>query len=414
MSNPFKHVAVMYGKFGPYHRARLRAAAGAVRGRGGRLTGIEVARTSSTYAWADDDAEEPYARITLMDDDRAVWSWSPEAWATVQRALTKLNPSALAVAGWVGPANLSALDWGRARGRPTIVLSDSKIDDRPRHPVKEWMKGFLVRQFDAALTAGGPHRDYLERLGLPRERIFFGADVVDNDYFARRAAEARAEADRHRRALGVERPFFLAVSRLIELKNLDRLIEAFGHYRQMAPAATAWDLAIVGGGPEEARLRALAERAAPGAVHFAGFQQIDTLPTWYGLAECLVHPSLKETWGLVINEGMAAGLPLVVSRTIGARMDLLEEGVNGWSFDPEDAHDIARLMARMADRPEADRRAMGEASRRIVSKWGPSRYAEGLCGAIEAGAEKAASRRPGLSIPARLAIRLSMRKGMRG
>jgi glycosyltransferase involved in cell wall biosynthesis len=112
------------------------------------------------------------------------------------------------------------------------------------------------------------------------------------------------------------------------------------------------------------------ERGIEG-LEFPGFQQIDTLPRWYAGAGAFVHPALEEPWGLVINEAMASGLPVLCSRTTGAS-ELVEDGVNGFLFDPRDAAQIAGLLARMAGSSPDELARMGAFSSRLVDERAPS------------------------------------------
>ncbi len=120
-----------------------------------------------------------------------------------------------------------------------------------------------------------------------------------------------------------------------------------------------------------------------GHVLTPGYKQYDELPAYYGLASAFVMPSLSETWGLVVNEAMAAGLPVIVSDRCGCAPDLVREGRNGLLFDPRDADALAGAMGHLAH-GGADRASMGEASRAIIAGWGPGRFALGLRAAVDA------------------------------
>ena len=98
-------------------------------------------------------------------------------------------------------------------------------------------------------------------------------------------------------------------------------------------------------------------------------------------AGAFVHVSLSEQWGLVVNEAMAAGLPVIVSRQCGCAEDLVADGVNGWTVD---AHSEAEIAARLADVTQADRAAMAVAGQQIVARYGPARFAQGLAAALDA------------------------------
>jgi glycosyltransferase involved in cell wall biosynthesis len=117
-------------------------------------------------------------------------------------------------------------------------------------------------------------------------------------------------------------------------------------------------------------------------VVFAGFHQMDTLSAYYGLASAFILPSLSEPWGLVVNEAMAAGLPVLVSHRCGCVPELVRSGLNGYVFDPYDIDGLARLMGVMSSET-AMANKMGEASRRIVGSYTPETWAETLVDCIE-------------------------------
>jgi glycosyltransferase involved in cell wall biosynthesis len=119
-------------------------------------------------------------------------------------------------------------------------------------------------------------------------------------------------------------------------------------------------------------------------VYFPGFRQIEELPQFYAHAGCFIHPALTEPWGLVVNEAMACGLPVLVSNQVGCSRDLVQEGGNGFTFDPGNVDQLAELMKRVAD-PGFARNRMGEESSQIINSHGPKQFAEGL----EAAAHKA-------------------------
>jgi glycosyltransferase involved in cell wall biosynthesis len=118
------------------------------------------------------------------------------------------------------------------------------------------------------------------------------------------------------------------------------------------------------------------------SVLLPGFKQYPDLPVYYGIANAFIHASTTEQWGLVVNEAMASGLPVLVSNRCGCATDLVQEGVNGFTFDPCDVEQLAQLMFRISDFrfPISD---FGVASQRIIADWGPERFAQGLKAAAE-------------------------------
>jgi glycosyltransferase involved in cell wall biosynthesis len=109
-----------------------------------------------------------------------------------------------------------------------------------------------------------------------------------------------------------------------------------------------------------------------GTVFFPGFREIGELPRFYAAASAFIHPALEEPWGLVINEAMASGLPVLSGNNVGAAEELVEPGRNGWTFDAWDASDIAAAMRRLSGLDEGGRREMGLASREILEAKAPT------------------------------------------
>jgi len=363
--------------------ARLEAAGRWFAERGWRVVGLEVARTDNTYAWNVADGAESFQRVTLFHD--SYHALSPRQIARkVGAALDHINPLAVATVGWSFPEARAALRWCRKNEAPVICMSASKRDDAPRQWWKEALKRRIVGQFDAALVGGRPHAEYAAELGIPPDRIFAGYDAVDNDYFGRESAKVRGHAGGLRAELGLPDCFFLSVGRFVPKKNVDRLLKAYAVCRRVM--GELWGLVLCGGGDLEGDLRALADRLRLEGVRWPGFVQYPHLPKYYGLASAFVLSSTTEQWGLVVNEAMASGLPVLVSEKAGCRYDLVEDGANGFLFDPFDVDDMGDAMRRMATVSDADRAAMGRRSREIIARWGPERFAEGLWAAVQVGA----------------------------
>jgi glycosyltransferase involved in cell wall biosynthesis len=300
--------------------------------------------------------------------------------ARVTRWLDDSDPRAVAITGYYYAAMRAAAQWVRRHGRASIFLGDSQWADRHRIALREWAKGWWVqRHYDAAFVAGERTAAYLMRMGFRRERIWTGYDVVDNHAFAAGADRARADAEVFRNRLNLPARYFLFVGRFSPEKNMHRLLEAYARYRERA-GRSAWGLVLVGSGPLEPMLRSQAQGVAD--VVFAGFQHMDTVAAYYGLASCLVLPSVSETWGLVVNEAMAAGLPVLVSDRCGCVPELVRPGINGYVCNPFDVDGMARFMEVLSS-DSTDATIMGEASRRIVALFTPETWAQALADCIE-------------------------------
>ena len=322
----------------------------------------------------------------------------------VARMLDAIAPDVVAIPGFYDNGALSAIRWCRDNNIPCVLMSASTQHDSPRYFWKEWIKKQLVSCFSATLVGGQPQRDYVCRLGISADRIFAGYNAIDNAYFQKRAEHFKAAEQDLRKEFNLNRPFFLVVGRFIPEKNLFRLMDAYMSYRhkirERADDKTGtddpWDLLILGDGELRGRLwehigslgltyesymegqEKSSTEEASATVHLRGFAQYDELPKYYALAECMMLPSLKDTWGLVVNEAMASGLPVIVSKRCGCAQDLVEDGKNGFLINPFNVDDMAEKMLQMTRLSEAARKAMGQKSRKIISFWGCGNFGENL------------------------------------
>lgn len=386
-------VAVIFDNFGPYHVARLTAAARIL-----SVTGIELGANSADYAWQPPE-RGGFHHVTLFPGTASAQPKSVLA-AAMEAQLTVLSPDAVAIPGWADSGGLAALRWGIRHKTPVIVMSESNQGDHDRNRFREAVKRQIVGLCGAGLAGGSKAAAYLSALGMPTERIFVGYDAIDNTYFADGAAAAKVDGAATRARLGLPGRYFLTCCRLIDKKNIAFLINCFATYRQGVADDQAWDLVIAGDGPLRPELQALAGRLGVAAsVHFPGFIQYQALPDYYGMAGAFVLPSMTEQWGLVVNEAMAAGLPVLVSDRCGCAPDLVVDGDNGFSFDPTDPTALVTAMTQLAH--QSDLAAMGAESRRIIAKVDTTAFADGLANAVSVAIGRPAMR---ASFPARLLL----------
>jgi glycosyltransferase involved in cell wall biosynthesis len=264
-----------------------------------------------------------------------------------------------------------------------------------RISMKEAAKRSLLRLVSGVFAAGTAQAHYVQSLGVASNRIFMGYDAVDNDYFSRRADALRSIGLKVVGGLTLPDNYFLACCRFIPEKNLIRLLEAYHHYRSQwaksqvtrsaGERAKPWDLVLIGDGPlKESLCQLRMQLSLVDSVHLPGFKQYYELPGYFAHANALLLPSTSETWGLVVNEAMAVGLPILLSNRCGCALDLIQESLNGFTFDPYDVLEMAQLMTRVANLDKEACTAMGKASRRIIADWGLERYTRGLSSAVKA------------------------------
>ncbi|QVL33775.1 glycosyltransferase family 4 protein [Telmatocola sphagniphila] len=380
-------LAILFHRFGPYHVARLRAASQGPQ----ELVAVELSGASEEYAWEKQATPDLNRQVVCSEGDSNQLP-PAELVGRVENLLTEINPDVLAIAGWGDRGMLAAFRWGLNNRKPMLVMSDSQEKDEPRKWHKEWVKRQLLKGFPAGLVAGSPHREYLAQLGIPKDRIFLGYDVVDNAYFQQSVSAAQQNPELRPR-LQLPAEYFLACGRFIPKKNFEFLIRAYAAFRKSTDSPC--DLVLLGDGPLRDRLMACAQQlSVENHVHFPGFQQYPQLPAYYAFAKAFILPSSHyEQWGLVVNEAMAAGLPVLVSNICGCAPDLVREGENGFQFSPQEVNPLAHQLQRLATDEEL-RQKMGERSREIIAQWSPAQFSQSLWQAAECAASRPA---PGIS-----------------
>jgi glycosyltransferase involved in cell wall biosynthesis len=303
--------------------------------------------------------------LTLSGKDQFFYFINPG----IFRAM-KAEPYDVAVVwGYWQFASLMGLLRGALTGTPTIMFGETHtIGGRARGKqlVKDAVAGWAIRRASAWLATGTLSKKHFLHYGAKEDGIFFFPNTPDVPALAARADEARLRRAAIRDALGIPEtaPVVLFVGRFVPKKGLHHLVPAFLEVARRIPEAR---LLLVGDGPEAQRVRALAAPALDRVI-FHGFAQPDRIAELYAAGDVLAAPSLDEPWGVVVNEGMAAGLPVVLSDAVGAAPDLVREGENGRVVPAGDVAGLAAALAMvLSDLPRA--RAMGEASRRIVSGW---------------------------------------------
>lgn len=382
-----RKVAVLYLNFGPYHVARLRAIAQALQPHDARLVGVELAGSEKHYPWRVQRRHEAFEWRTLFEDAAVELIASRDQAQGVRAMLDEVQPAAVVIPGWSHAFHRAAAAWCRSRrGRVVAVVSADTTAARPqgRTWLFELYKRWLLRGFDAAHVSGHATRDYLASLGFPRERVFFKYDAVDNDFFWNLAEDTRRRCEEYRQRFAVPQRFFFLPSRTLERKNHLRLVTAYERYLARCEGPP-WGLVMVGSGPMDALLDQQIARLSATPISRRPFAQIEDIARYYGLASALIFPSWSETWGLILNEAAAAGLPILSSNRAPAATHLASDGVNGWRFDPFNVEDMAAAMKRMASLSDDVRARMGAESRRIVADWGLEQHAAELLRAIELG-----------------------------
>jgi len=238
----------------------------------------------------------------------------------------------------------------------------------------------LLSRYQAFLAIGDSNRAFYRAAGVADARVFSAPYFVDNDRFAASARALRSERAALRRRWGIpdEAVCFLFAGKLEPKKHVLDLLRAMAQLRRCAADT---HLLVVGAGTLAEEAKALVARDAI-AASFAGFLNQSEMPGAYVAADCLVLPSDDgETWGLVVNEAMACGLPAIVSDRVGCGPDLVAHGETGMVFPFGDVNRLASMLQSLAAQPERLAR-MGERARERVSAYSVQRATQATLEAV--------------------------------
>jgi glycosyltransferase involved in cell wall biosynthesis len=278
-----------------------------------------------------------------------VYEVNPEI-ATVLR---ETQPDLIVIGGYSVFAEQAAIAIARLKGIPYILHSESHLL-KPRSALVRAAKRSalptIVSGAAAGLAVGSAAARYLAAYGLHPGRIRIFPNTIDVAVFRAAADKARAHADEIRERRSLPERFQLFAGRLVEVKGVRDYLQARMLLGANAPAAL-----FAGDGPLENEVR-----SATGVRHL-GFQQHTELIELFALAETTVVPSVSEPWGVVVNDALAAGCPVIVSDAVGAAEDLVRDGVNGRVYP---AGDVGALAAALQLPP-----VTGDASRGRIERW---------------------------------------------
>jgi glycosyltransferase involved in cell wall biosynthesis len=293
----------------------------------------------------------------------------------VRKALERAAPDAIVCGGYNYQASWQALRWAAGNKVPFILWVESTDQDFRRHnPLIELLKRKFMRYCSAFVVPGKSSFEYVRKHGTREQEIFTAPNAVDIELFSAKAIVVREDDTRLRQALRLPPRFFLFVGRLVREKGVFDLISAYG--RLSAELRSVVSLVLVG---EGAAHDELVRRASvnPGRVQFAGFVHRDQLVGYYALAEIFVFPSYSDPWGLVVNEAMACGLPIIASDAAGCTADLVQDQGNGRVVHRGDVAQLASAMEELGQDP-ALRERMGNHSRERIFRYSPEACAAGL------------------------------------
>jgi glycosyltransferase involved in cell wall biosynthesis len=303
-------------------------------------------------------------------------------WWTIPLHISRLarspGESIVVLGGWERFTYVVALVFASAARIPVVGFYESTLKSHQYHRGPPAMvRRMFFRRLESVVTVGPASYDALRAMNVPSDRISTGFNPVDVEHFHRSTISARigasARAGHH----------YIYVGQLIARKNVGSALKAWADIRKHEDSFT-----IVGTGKLENELYTLAARlGVTDVVRFLGRRAEGDVIAEYAKAQTLVLPSTEEVWGLVVNEALAAGLHVVISRDLGVTRSV--EHMRGVFVSEPDAQSLAQALA-------ASRAAWsGPIPNPEILKYTPERFAICALRAIEQARRRSAAKRLG-------------------
>jgi glycosyltransferase involved in cell wall biosynthesis len=275
-----------------------------------------------------------------------------------------------------GPRTVQAALYCAVSSTPLVVWATvSESSEKGRGPGRRLLRRVLLPRADAVLVNGRSGGRYVRELGAQADRVI----TVPYTSALRDAATAEAPARREARSL-------LYVGQLIERKGIVPFVAALGRWGRRHPDEQVM-LQLVGDGPEAARLACI-PLPQNVTVQCSGSLPYQEIAKAYGEARFFVLPTLADEWGLVVNEAMAAGLPVLGSVYSQAVEELVQDGVNGWVFRPDDQEATDAVLERSLHVGAPELARMGAAARDAVRSLTPELAADRLVEGLRVAARR--------------------------
>jgi len=308
--------------------------------------------------------------------------------------LSRNKPDYFLVYGWNKSIYRKAIATAKKLGVKTFLIGENPLNQELFKPfwkrmLKKIILGkLLFNKVDAFLYIGKENKKFYQYYGVPEDKLFFAPYAVDNQRFQKAAADLIPKIDELRAKLNIapEDIVILFAGKLIPKKRPVDLLKVYVDLRSrfLIHETHSTKLIFVGDGPLRRPMEDYLKGLKFPDIMFAGFKNQTEIPEFYALADIFVLPSgLGETWGLVINEAMNFGLPVVPTSVVGSAPDLVRENENGFIVPLGDLRIFADALYSLIKNTEL-RKKFGRRSREIVLKYSYENDIKGLKQAMNA------------------------------
>lgn len=365
-------VVILHTDFRIYWPARIKALYSYLQSKKIELVVVEIAGAGSPYAFAQHAENNDLTWHILFPSAKMEELKGDEIKKAINEKLNELSPDIIIAGAIAFPSGAIATAWAKRRRKKIIIFDDAKISDVQRGKIVNFVKQRIYNCVDAMLY---PSADW-EETGLywkfKKEQLFYGIDVVDNAFW-----QQQLPPHLHHHST----PYFLSIGRQIPVKNYLFVLRAYKLYQEKFKDS-AYHLILVGDGPERKSIEEYIQLHNLKGVFLKPFMQQQELIPIYRQSQAFILASIKETWGLVLNEAMASGIPVISSFNCGATNTLVTEGMNGYSFSPESEQELADKMEKYHLLDNNGKKEMKYNAKCTIQEWDLNRFVDGVYQAI--------------------------------
>lgn len=286
--------------------------------------------------------------------------------SSIIKELKRSNYDVVIAGGYYSFTTQAAFFLSKLRNSPFILrFGSTEFESGFLRKFSLPLIGLIRKYTDAFIAYSSRSKKYLISLGVSPEKIFVSPNTIDVNFFKEESLKYRPQKKKLKMQLKIDKEkIILFVGQLIQRKGAKYLIRAYEKLRRERDDVA---LVIIGNGQQKKELMNLCTRDKIKDVYFTGFVKRKLLPLYYSISDVFVLPSLKEPFGLVINEAMACGLPIISTYKTGASFDLVKEGVNGYIVKEKDSKSLYKAIKKILMNPDLER-SMGIISQKIIEE----------------------------------------------
>ncbi len=347
------NILLIWDRMGDYHRVRW-AALSKLKGED-RVYAADLGTADNLYKWANTSNQRNY--VIMSKKSLASFDLFGRIINFVNTVIRR-KISCICVPGYGRSEYLLFLVISKIMNKKVVLFAESWYG---KNRLKNTIKSLFLNLFVDLIFVSGEkaNNHFKNKINFSPRKIISGYSVVDNGHF-----------NVNKEALPSV-PIIICVARFSPEKNLIGLINAF----KQSKIQRTYNLKLVGGGGQRAELEKLVLDHKN--IQLEDWVSYNELPIIYNASSLFILPSLFEPWGLVINEAMAAGLPVIASEQCGCVPDLITEK-NGFTFNAENEEELISLLDKIATLPQSQLREMGKVSQKIIAEYSPDIWAKRL------------------------------------